>query len=842
MILGMFGAMSAFAMSTRGNSITFVAGRTDGGTLGNAPAANQTFHVTFGFADIVTPRTGMTGSAVYWAFDPAHVIFDGLVENHDSADFSFIQSGDAGQPLLRVGSSGTQTADRDQITVRFRLTALGALQENIAVWLHIHDGWPYSGATELFFQSADVYYGGFAAMGNSAHDFFAAATAPTLANPTLIPLAGPAVDELLRDINEAADVPPNRDDLEDLIRDNWEAPGLGLNPDHLDRLNELDPDGDFWDEILDAVIAGRVPGEYPTRDAVRDVINSVVREILGLTAGERIQFHITEMPSNLIAPLSDWPSLIDFGLENANVSVGGQYSMTVWLQGFEDMYTLSIPIEFDPTVVRIDSIDVGPAFGAGLTGLHAPYFAGLVGIGDNWDIGTINPAGRFFLTLEVLPGHDGITVGEMMTANPAIHQFFTVEFTVLPGAADAATSNDEIVLFRQGAMRNYDDEDHGSGSLFGVEGTGTTPAGARYTGIGGFYSGSPGTDFWGSAPVVFPTISFEGVPTIEIMDGTNIVTGLTSTHNLETATAPLIRTTFVTPPNEPTTSRLYRNGVLVPNPAVYNITVTPDGTFTFPLNAAEGSYEIVSRITSTGEEANHFVNVIDTTITVVRIGGTAQLFGKTRSNIVNAAGETVWNFTANRNFIDMGIQVELINTATGDVIAGPVTTFAANTTGAFAELERNFELVVNADNDVLALLQTNGGTTLRFSRWGSETISRANPAGVVNNDFVRDDRHLTTEVRLNGASATIVDGARINMTRAVVLYAGAFRNDDAVDMGDLALIRMLIGSTDPSFSRFNINEYWGVNAGDLNSVSRSVLGHERNEQPARANYAFTVTP
>ena len=219
----------------------------------------------------------------------------------------------------------------------------------------------------------------------------------------------------------------------------------------------------------------------------------------------------------------------------------------------------------------------------------------------------------------------------------------------------------------------------------------------------------------------------------------------------------------------------------------------------------------------------------------VTIEGRALLFGKTRSNVYNAAGAVVWDFEANRYYIDLGILVELVNTVTGEVIHSDMTFEADSTAGA-----NNFELTFNANAEIVALLQSNGGAMLRFTRRGEELVYR-NRTGTTQEVYV-DDMYLVTEVRFDGAGAVVEDGSVISMTRSVVLYAGAFFEVDRVDLRDVSILRTLIGNTDPDFGRFNINEYWGVNAGDLNSVSRSMGGHDRNAAPARASYAFTVTP
>jgi len=850
MFLGLFG-MAAFANppSVHGNAVTLTATHVAGGTLGttSTPQAGQTFNVAFGIRTPVAGSGSFSGWLMDWAFNNAHVQLVSI-ENHIGPQL--IVTGHVGgvitpatiaqintNGIITTTASGTRTAGIDFFTATFALTATGAAQEEVRFWI---PDIVTPGANMVSFgegASLRQYLNGVASV--PAQYLWNAAFGPRIGSPMLVSLAVDAVDELLRDVNVAANVPPNRGNLETLIRDNWGTPGLGLNPDHLPELTPGD-----MNRILDEVIAGRVPGEYPTRDAIRDVINNVVRDVLGLTEGARIQFHITEAPSGLIAPMS-YPSLVDFGMTNATISAGGTYTMTVWLQSFTDIEHLSIPIDFNPDLVTINSVVRGPAFPANIDGFEAPGFGGLTGattgpIADRgWDADIINASGRLFLTLNVPSGVDTLTIPEMMAATPATHHFFTVSFTVSEDAADFATAANQIVLFTQGAQRSYDNGLHSSGSLFGTEAM--PAAGANFTEID--YIGSV---TWGSAPVVFPPFTFNRAPEIQIRDGATNVTGETSTHNLETATVPLVRTTWVGDYTGPTTSRLYRNGVLVPNPATYNISILPGGTFVFPVGAnpaAEGSYRIVSQITSTGAEADHFVNVIDTTAIFIYIRGTAQLFGKTRSNVYNAAGAVVWNFEANRMFIDMGIEVELINTATGERIGEPVTTTAANTTGAFATLEQNFNLRVPVDAATRALLQSNGGTTLRFTRRGEATMPRANAAGVVTANTVVDDAYLVTDVLLVGnASSQIVNGAVINMTRSTVLYAGAFWEADRVDMRDVALVRALIGNTEPYFRRVNINEYWGVNAGDLNSVSRSVNGHDRIAAPLRANYAFTVAP
>jgi len=859
MILGVLG-MTALALSPAGNSVEFYVERTfdPRDTLDvDDPQAGQTFFVTFGFRDIVVPSAapGMTGAAMYWTWDNSLVTL-GQVTTLSPADFSFRTDNhpfDTPNNTIRIGASGTHTADTEMVIAQFTLTAAGAAEGvyELPLWLHIHTGWDESANTNVVFGTSNVYLAGATAPYWPVNrDFLRAANAPTVTAPTPIRIRAPYVDWLVRDVNEAADPEDiDRDELENLIRDNWnsdyrDGPGLGLFPD----LDDLDLSDDDWDRILDSVLEGRDPNEYNTREEIRDRIREVLRELGLLDEGAHIMMQIVSAPSP--APTAfNLPSLTEVGLLSDEVYAGGTFQARVFLQDFTDLTTLSIPLEFNNDFITITNVDVGPAFTANnLEGM--PWGNATVGFMNllnssgisDWNPATITGAERLFLTLQTT-GNSDFSIPDMLETQAAgddlldVHHFFTITFRVADDIEDRVTG-DTFPLFTPGVARAG--EDHAEGTLFAYV-DGYAPAWHFCMEDGG-----PVPSRVPHFPVIARLTRTPDVPTIDIYceDREENLTGQTTEFDVNEEEDPLVRTVVVNPDND-FTVRIYRRNdagtwVRIPNVSLPGQGITVDGDeVMFALDTPVGEYRIVAELDDyPGIDATHYVNIIDTTALYITITGTSTLFGKTRADVEEGS---VWDFGVNRRYIDMGIRVELINIATGDVIeytytepANTTRTPAANGNPAIAP-ENNFTMDVPINATVRDLLQSNG-TMLRFTRRGPREVTRYGATVVV------DEIYLITEVVLVGTAASaIVDGATIDLTRIVRLYAGAMFDARRVGAGDVALIRALVGNeADDYFQVFDINEYWGIDAGDFNSVSRSMGGHTRNE--ANRNYSFVVTP
>ena len=188
----------------------------------------------------------------------------------------------------------------------------------------------------------------------------------------------------------------------------------------------------------------------------------------------------------------------------------------------------------------------------------------------------------------------------------------------------------------------------------------------------------------------------------------------------------------------------------------------------------------------------------------IKISGRAKLSGKHRGVIPSV-------YTPNYAVMDKGIKVELImKTGTWETRVGePVYTDGTNITGSTTAT--NFSL--NADST--AFVNQPGKTyLLRFTRIGSY------------DGIVRDESYLCAEVAINAIANNIIPTADLKLNTDIYLTAGAFvtpaAEKEAITTADIQVIKAMMGATDTQAATkiFNINEYTGVDASDLATVSR----------------------
>lgn len=245
-------------------------------------------------------------------------------------------------------------------------------------------------------------------------------------------------------------------------------------------------------------------------------------------------------------------------------------------------------------------------------------------------------------------------------------------------------------------------------------------------------------------------------------------------------------------PDEDVTWTVTKDGVpidpadVLDDPTSMDPTFTPDGPGEYVLTVTSDEYDVSATVTITVTEVPE----------PYTLSGVAVLASKARN------GNALYGYTARPDF-DKGIKVVLVDTTTGLGVAVTYT----NDVGEYT-------LVVAPEIDISIA----GRYELHFSRDGDKGES---------GEVLRNENYLTAVLPIV-ADKKVPAGTDVPVNRTVGLVAGAFMgsaNKEAITQSDVQTIKGFVGlasTADGYDTAADINEYGGVEGGDLNIVRGNV--------------------
>ena len=572
-------------------------------------------------------------------------------------------------------------------------------------------------------------------------------------------------------------------------------------------------DNDLIIALSDVEIADGAGANVPATDINKDdaIVNLPTVDGLKL---KNIQFEFTHNATPKF-PLSGFaPFSITAGNPTKYLERGEEYEMKVYLSDMQGIDSLTLPMEFDRSVVQIVNLALGDAWTN--TGDYNidPIYSKASNPGKNaamYEAGNstlklneVNTLGAFLLTFESFNGARIDIGGIDSPINSLENHFFTVTFRVKDDAAYGSTTG----FGPTGKLQTITSAD----ILAEINGT-TVQAVAHNVMVGGNDKGVQMFSVGLGSVANQPKVAQREI---------NITAPVTNENNYNMpANVPSVGLDCDV--LDPDFAALIGNDVIwtVIAPSGADVTdavligkATKTPTFTPNMSGEYKVYVDASNPLYAGKGYGSWI-----TITVAggaTISGRAMLMGKYRE------ASPIFTYTSRGNALDAGIKVELVEGKITDpitaqtIIGKPV--YTAGTITAKAGIDCNFTLVLSE-----AVVDNISGKTkdyfLRFTRIGLAEDGSNN----------REESYLVAELEITKATSSVTRNADLVLDKVVYLSAGAFSGAGAgkidISASDVNTIKNLVGSTtdgsaDSISEMFNINEYSNVDAGDLSNVRK----------------------
>ena len=485
---------------------------------------------------------------------------------------------------------------------------------------------------------------------------------------------------------------------------------------------------------------------------------------------------------------------------------GEVYTMNVYLNDLANFGAIAIPLKFNNAAIEITGITPGAAYtsafeptysiaGSDVTEGIKSYEA----FNNDFSLADVNKDGQFLLTFSKKDGND-ITLSDLSdpSTSASTHHFFTITFAVktddpdslLPTVIGQKTNFQPTTAF--GTMAS---------DLAILNGTGRDVI--VFHGLNGLDDVAP--TYLKTTVNMNPTICEKSLEIILPDDDGDYEMNLSDVS---------VGLTALPEGSAAVTGGAFDWTVLAPDGTtdVTSTTITAgQGTLMPTFKPAEGgdyTVTVISRVDPSLKDT-----IIITVKTTLTISGYAKLSAKYRGATISE-----YPYTPDLQIMDQGIKVELVKLATTSPVAAEKVIGDAVYTqrGSFTKGTKLCNFTLPVPEEVVA--DGLNKYMVRLTRIGF-------PVGTVTPDNIREESYLCAEMSF--AAGAVSANADVVVDKDIYLIAGAFVAPGATKIGltnnDVNTLKALVGTLQGQQSEiYDINEYAGIDAGDLLNVRKLV--------------------